>query len=81
MRATYKILYFGLLADRRGTAEESLQSDASTAAALYRELCTAHPLGLPVDAVRAAVNDTYVPWNQALKDGDTIAFLPPMSGG
>ena len=31
--------------------------------------------------LRAAVNDEFIPWDHLLKDGDHIAFLPPMSGG
>lgn len=77
----YQILYFGLLGDRRGLTEESLASSAATAADLYAELDALHGLGLDTSAVRAAVNDVYVPWSQPLADGDTIAFLPPMSGG
>lgn len=78
---TYQILYFGLLGDRRGLTEESIGSFATSAAELYSELDALHGLGLDTSAVRAAVNDVYVPWSQPLAEGDTIAFLPPMSGG
>jgi molybdopterin converting factor small subunit len=78
---TYHVLYFGLLGDRRGLPEESVASSAITADDLYAELESCHQLGLDPSAVRAAVNDVYVPWNHPLADGDTIAFLPPMSGG
>jgi molybdopterin converting factor subunit 1 len=30
---------------------------------------------------RAAVNEEYVPAETVLKDGDVVAFIPPMSGG
>lgn len=38
------------------------------------------------DAVQAftplvAVNHEVTDWNQALSDGDEVAFLPPMTGG
>ena len=78
---TYHILYFGLLGDRRGLSEESITSVATTAADLYAELDAKHGLALDTSAVRAAVNDVYVSWSHPLADGDTIAFLPPMSGG
>lgn len=77
----YHVLYFGLLGERRGMAEESVTSSSATAAALYTELATRHGLVLDMSAVRAAVNDVYVPWSEPLAEGDTIAFLPPMSGG
>ena len=28
-----------------------------------------------------AVNLEYVPWNHALRDGDEVALIPPVSGG
>lgn len=31
--------------------------------------------------VRAALNGAYSAWDAALKDGDVVAFLPPVSGG
>ena len=31
--------------------------------------------------VRAARNGVYAPWDEALHDGDEVAFMPPVSGG
>ena len=81
MTASYQVSYFGMLAERRGLADERLASPAATPAALYQELDAAHRLGLAVSDLRAAVNDEFAPWDHPLKDGDRIAFLPPMSGG
>lgn len=77
----YRVLYFGLLAERRGVAEEAVTSDASTPAALYAELDSRHALGLAIGNFRAAVNDEFAAWEAILSDGDSVAFLPPMSGG
>ena len=79
--ATYQVHYFGLLAERRGLAEERLSSPARTPAGLYDAIDAAHPLGMSRSDFRAAVNDEFVAWDHPLKDGDSIAFLPPMSGG
>lgn len=76
-----RISYFGLLADRRGLAEESLETDAESPAELYAELDARHRLGLSTRDFRAAVNDEFVAWDQRLHDGDRVALLPPMSGG
>ncbi len=78
---TYHIHYFGLLADRRGLAEEERSSPAQTPAELYDAINAAHPLGMSRPDFRAAVNDEFVIWEHPLKDGDRVAFLPPMSGG
>lgn len=78
---TYHIHYFGMLADRRGLAEEKITHAATTPAELYEDLRARHPLGLAREDLRAAVNDVYTAWEHPLKNGDRIAFLPPMSGG
>jgi len=78
---TYQIHYFGLLAERRGLAHETIRHDAETPAALYQDLLGKHPLGLSQNDLRAAVNDEFVSWEHPLTDNDRIAFLPPMSGG
>lgn len=78
---TYQIQYFGLLAERRGLAEETVSLDAATPATVLGVLASAHPLGVVRSALLAAVNDEFVPWDHPLHDGDRIALLPPMSGG
>lgn len=77
----YQIHYFGLLGERRGLAEESVASVATTPEELYRAINAEHLLGLPVTDFRVAVNDEFVPWDHPLQSGDRIALLPPMSGG
>ncbi|MFT3992523.1 MAG: MoaD/ThiS family protein [Luteolibacter sp.] len=81
MSADYRVLYFGLLAERRGLMEERVMSEAGNPAALYAELDAEHALGLEIENFRAAVNDAFVAWDHRLQSGDAIAFLPPMSGG
>jgi molybdopterin synthase sulfur carrier subunit len=78
---TYTVLYFGLLTERRGLAEERVESAASTAADLYAELDALHGLGLSTAHFRVAVNDEFAGWEREIKSGDVVAFLPPMSGG
>lgn len=75
------VFYFGLLAERRGIGEERLTSSATTPAALYAELDERHGLGLATRDFRAAVNDEFVAWDHPLAENDSVALLPPMSGG
>ena len=79
--ATYHVHYFGLLEDRRGLREESVQSTAGTPLALCTEINARHPLGMQTADFRAVVNDAFVSWDHPLAPGDHVAFLPPMSGG
>jgi molybdopterin synthase sulfur carrier subunit len=78
---TYHVSYFGVLSERRGLGEENVSHSSKTPAALYAWLDARHRLGLAVSDLRAAVNDEFASWDHPLKDGDRIAFLPPMSGG
>lgn len=78
---TYAIRYFGLLADRRGLTEEKITTVLNTPAAIYQEINCRHPLGMAMRDLRAVVNDEFTFWERPLVDGDSIAFLPPMSGG
>ncbi len=75
------ICYYGLLAERRGLPDERVTSAAATPAALYAELDAAHALGLSTADFRVAVNDEFVSWDHPLADDDSVALLPPMSGG
>ncbi len=81
MNPIYQIHYFGLLAERRGLAAETLCHPATTPAGLYQAIDAEHPLGMQTSDLRVAVNDEFVPWDHVLKNNDQVAFLPPMSGG
>jgi sulfur-carrier protein len=73
--------YYGLLAERRGLAEERVATTAATAAEFYAELDALHALGLAIENFRVAVNDEFVAWEHPLSESDSVALLPPMSGG
>lgn len=75
------VCYYGLLAERRGLAEERVTSPAETPAQLYAELDREHALGLATSDFRVAVNDEFVSWNHPLAEHDKLSLLPPMSGG
>jgi molybdopterin converting factor subunit 1 len=81
MNPNYQITYFGMLAERRGRRDETIHHAGRTPMELYEALDAMHHLGLEVSSLRAAVNDEFVSWEHPLKDGDRVAFLPPMSGG
>lgn len=75
------VKYFAILREQRGTAEESLSTDATDAQSLYEELQTQHGFTLPVDRLRAAVNGEFQPWPAPLTEGDEVVFIPPVAGG
>jgi len=36
---------------------------------------------LTTNIVKAAINDEFVDWDAAIKDGDQVTLLPPFTGG
>lgn len=75
------IQYFAILREQRGLTEERVATHASTPGALYGELRERHRFTLPVERVRAAVNDEFVSADAPLRDGDRVVFIPPVAGG
>lgn len=64
-----------------GAAEINFPAEqARTVGELWGRLLVRYP-DLNSHAPSAAVNRTYAPLNHALRDGDEVAFLPPVSGG
>ncbi|WP_456411652.1 molybdopterin converting factor subunit 1 [Oceanithermus sp.] len=64
-----------------GTGRLKLElPEGSTVTDARRALEAAHP-GLDLSGGMAAVNEELVPPDAPLRDGDEVAFLPPVSGG
>ena len=82
-----RVLYFAWLRERAGRAEESLAlpPGVATVGELAGWLRARDPAGAAAFAdlttVRAAVNQTFAPPATPLKDGDEVAFFPPVTGG
>jgi len=76
-----KILYFAQLADLAGKNEETRQVEDGRPSALYDELRAAYKFPHNFKQLQVAINHELSAHETRLKDGDTIAFLPPMAGG
>jgi len=81
MTRTISVRYFAALREQRGLAEERLATSAADAAGLYAELRGRHGFTLPAERLRVAVNDEFASWTTELREGDALAFLPPVAGG
>jgi molybdopterin converting factor subunit 1 len=75
------ILYFAKLKSERGLSYEELEIDCRTVGELYTQLSKEHGLETPSSHVKTAVNDEFCDPETQLKNGDTVAFMPPMAGG
>lgn len=76
-----KVIYFAQLADLAGKNEETRELTDSSPVALYAEVSAAYKFPHEFTQLQVAINHELSAHETALKDGDTIAFLPPMTGG
>jgi len=76
-----KVLYFASLQESANKPNEDMQTDCKTAKELYIELKDKYNFELEVDDLKVAINETYSDFDSELKDGDIIAFIPPIAGG
>lgn len=82
-----RVLYFALLRERVGMAEETVSPPAEvrTVAELIawlRDRSEQHEAALANSAlVRVAVNQDYAQPGDPVRPGDEIAFFPPVTGG
>lgn len=75
------VRYFAAFREAVGTAGETLDSQASTPAALFEE-CRRRHAGLEnYSASLVAINDEMADWQAPLSDGDEVLFFPPVAGG
>ena len=74
------VRYFANMRDRMGRAEEtvSLDGDSVTVEDLWGKLSSQ---GTLPDNLLIAVNMEYTDSTRVLKNGDEVAFFPPVTGG
>ena len=73
--------YFAQLREQAGVGDEVVDTSAATPRELYAELRARHGFSLSADSLKVAVNERFGDWQQALVDGDTVVFVPPVAGG
>lgn len=78
---TLHIEYYALLREQAGVRQQTVQSETRTPAELYSQLAAEHGFSLGTEQLRAVVNEEFVTWDQQLKDGDRVVFIPPVAGG
>ena len=77
------LLYFASFRDAAGRAEETRElPDGTRVGQLWDSVSREIPrLGAFPSMPPAAVNQEYVAGDTVLRDGDEVAFLPPVAGG
>ena len=78
-----RLLYFAVLRDIAGTSAENLElPSGSRAVDVWERLRSTHrELAAYRLPPMVAVNEEYVEAERALRDGDELAFIPPVAGG
>jgi sulfur-carrier protein len=76
-----KVKYFASLKEEAACSEELLSTSVHTPGELYEELKIKHNFSLEQENIRATIDDSFVPMDQILKEGNSLAFIPPVAGG
>jgi molybdopterin synthase sulfur carrier subunit len=79
--ARVSLLYFASLRDAAGMAQETVQTTAPDLRALYAETRGRHGFAMPLERLRVAMDGEFAAWDDAVRDGSEVAFIPPVSGG
>ena len=81
MRVTVRL--FARLRDITGASELTRElASGATISAVWQDLAGEFPELARYDrSISSAVNADYAPRDRILRDGDEVAFLPPVSGG
>mgnify|MGYP001819209420 CR=1 FL=1 len=74
-----KVKFFASLAEQTGLSETTVEAQGLTSVQDVWEQATNHQT-LP-DNTLCAINMTHAQFNDSIKDGDEIAFFPPVTGG
>lgn len=77
-----KILFFGMAKDLAGETSTSVEIiEDMKVSAFRRFLQKEYPLFSEMDSFSIAVNETYAEEDLIIVEHDTVAVIPPVSGG
>lgn len=76
-----KVLLFAELQERAGKSEVMIEADSISVQELKEKHLSKYDMADLLDQAMLAVNEEYSENDTILKSGDTVAFIPPVSGG
>jgi len=77
-----KILFFGMAKDLAGETSTSLEVNEDLKVNDFRKILQdRYPLFSQMDSFSIAVNETYAEEDLIIVENDTVAVIPPVSGG
>lgn len=80
MISLISVLLFAGLAEKAGKQQIIIQKDQTTVDEIKLELQEVYGVDAAQN-VMVAVNERYTRGNTEVRSGDTVAFIPPVSGG
>lgn len=75
-----KVMFFAHLRDLVGEESIKIAAAGKTVAEL-KEMIAEQFAAAKFDTVMTAINEEFATNDEVIKDGDEIAFIPPVSGG
>lgn len=75
------VRFFAVLREQAGCSVVTVDSLATTPAALYTELQTKYALTFPASLLRVSINERYAEMSTPLAAGDRVVYIPPVAGG
>ncbi|UTR15389.1 molybdopterin converting factor subunit 1 [Salipaludibacillus sp. LMS25] len=75
------VLLFAELEEKVGKRTLNIAETSITLSALRRKLMTEYPELTGLSSAMIAINEEYADETTVAKDGDQVAFIPPVSGG
>ncbi|MDG5789175.1 molybdopterin converting factor subunit 1 [Evansella sp. AB-P1] len=76
-----KILLFAELAEKAGKGEIEMDANTKTIYEIKNSLLKVYPQLTGLQTAMPAINEEYAEEQDEAKSGDTVAFIPPVSGG
>lgn len=76
-----RLIAFGIIKDIFGTAQVEVEVNVTDAGTLKNILADKYPELKKLAHYMVAVNNEYATDTTAIKEGDEIAIIPPVSGG
>ncbi|MDE1464370.1 molybdopterin converting factor subunit 1 [Spartinivicinus poritis] len=79
-----KVLFFGRLREQLAVDSIDLNDDVESLSVMIEQLKQRGDnwqQALSNPNLKAAINQTMMPFNSAVKDGDEVALFPPVTGG
>jgi molybdopterin converting factor subunit 1 len=78
---TLTLLFFAGLRDQVGRDTLAIDLPGPAKVSVLIQRLEAELPGFSMDGVRVAVNETFTNSDELLHGGETVAFIPPVSGG